>query len=122
MKKFALIIVLLFASLGLVGCSSGSEIAGVPPEVARQAWADEKIDQWIGESGANGIDELPVPFSLVESWESPEAGVLVVRAGTKDVHQVAQELLRSIRASGGGIVSVKVVNDAGDSAKYPEII
>lgn len=122
LKLLAPIILLLLAALGLAGCSSGSDIAGVPPEVVRQAWADEKIDLWIGESNANGIDELPEPFSHVESWESPAAGVLVVRAGSKDVHQIAQELLRSIRATGGEIVSVTVVNDSGDSAQYPEVV
>lgn len=58
----------------------------------RQAWADEKVQAWLDVWSLESVDGLLPPFDLVESWESPAEGELVLHVdpaitATDTVHQ-----------------------------------
>ncbi|MGP9652290.1 hypothetical protein ACT3UA_18295, partial [Glutamicibacter sp. 363] len=83
----------IIAALALTGCAPNAlEVAPGPSvmpaaepvavEDVRQVWADEQINDWLSYNSASSIEALSAPAYFVDSWESPEEGVLIVR--TKD--------------------------------------
>ncbi|GHD06175.1 hypothetical protein [Zhihengliuella salsuginis] len=59
------------AALAEASPSRASELTG-------QAWADEKMDQWLTKIRVPGIDDLYGSFNLITGWETPAKGELVV--------------------------------------------
>lgn len=59
------------AALAEASPSPASELTG-------QAWADEKMDQWLTKIRAPRIDDLYGSFNMITGWESSSPGELVV--------------------------------------------
>ncbi|MGL3806157.1 hypothetical protein ACSYDW_08680 [Paeniglutamicibacter sp. R2-26] len=122
MKKTTLAVALLIGLLGLAGCTVDPK---PDPEAAkRQAWADQKINQWLGANNSRNLDQMGDPFDLVKSWESPEEGKLVVYVGfdengVVDLNIVSNNIVRSVRHMDDDLVSVEAVNDVGLSVTNP---
>jgi hypothetical protein len=117
MKKMNLAAALLIGALGLAGCTVVEPNAD-PAATKRQAWADQKINQWLSANDSQNLGQMGDPFDLVKSWESPEEGKLVVyvgfnEEGVVDLGMVSNNIVRSVRDMDDDLLSVEAVNDAG---------
>ncbi|MBV1778520.1 hypothetical protein KRR55_05245 [Paeniglutamicibacter sp. ABSL32-1] len=117
MKKMTLAASLLIGALGLAGCTT-AEPTPDPDTAKRQAWADQKINQWLSANNSQNLDQMGDPFDLVKSWESPEEGKLVVYVdfnenGVVDLNMVSNNIVRSVRHMDDDLLSVEAVNGAG---------
>lgn len=72
-----------------------AELAKADPhpvsDLTGQAWADEKMDQWLDKIRADSVAGLALGFRLIDSWSSPAPGELVVTLDASLPHsKVAQ--------------------------------
>ena len=138
MKRFALP---LAAALLLTGCTAGSPSAApstpadtqeaatptatpTPAKTAdpRQAWADEKIVEWLG---PNKPINREVPFHYIESWDSPEPGTLTMYVPSgyvnNDELEFMAEQIYNEAPLGSDIEAVQVVElNTWNRAEFPE--
>ncbi|GAA3699400.1 hypothetical protein GCM10022377_10500 [Zhihengliuella alba] len=58
------------------GVAQPSVEAPGPEEL--QAWADERMQQWLAAEGVSSVEGFSCPFDLIRSWDSPDAGLLAL--------------------------------------------
>lgn len=86
----------------------------VAAEDVRQAWADDQINAWLSYNGARSIEVLRSPANFVDSWDSPEAGVLVVHTKDGAYSEVSLGMVASsIFAGAKEAETITVINEFG---------
>lgn len=114
----------LIAALALTGCTAYEVTPGpsVVPAVeptqgadGGQAWADSKINEWLGSNGARNISALSGPTFYVDSWESPAEGELVVRTMGGAYDKVALGMVASsiLHGTGEDMQKITAINEYG---------
>lgn len=92
MKKTARAAALLVAALALAGCTSAAASTPAPVAVEQaaatassteQAWADEKVNQWLGSLGARNFDALEPYMGRIVSHHATKVGTLSLVVGNE---------------------------------------